>query len=104
VLLLNPDRNARPVGFLFRWTALLCLLLMVFAATAEARHFHANATDAQRCSVCVVAHSPTLVARVAAVAPVKVSHPVVVFSDGPALSAVAHDAHCIRPPPAPASA
>jgi hypothetical protein len=100
VLLLNPNRNARSVDFLIRWTALLCLLLLVFAATAEARHIHANATDAQRCSVCVVAHSPTLVVRVAIVAPIRVSQPLVTTSEAPTVSATAHDTHCIRPPPA----
>ena len=83
---------------------MLCLLLMVFAATAEARHFHANAADAQRCTVCVVAHSPTLLVRTAIVKPVRVSQPLVMFAEAPVVLALAHDSHCIRPPPpAPAS-
>ena len=89
--------------FLVRWTALLCLLLLVFAATAEARHIHANATDAQRCSVCVVAHSPTLVVRVAIVAPVRASQPLVLLCETRVVSALTHDSQYIRPPPAPES-
>ncbi|MBI2678577.1 MAG: hypothetical protein HYX28_07325 [Candidatus Koribacter versatilis] len=89
--------------FVVRWTAVLGLLLLVFAATAETRHFHSTGNDAQRCSVCVVAHSPTLMVRTAAVAPVKVSHPVVTLCNVAAASALSHDAHCIRPPPALAS-
>jgi len=85
-----------------RWTALLCLLLLIFAATAESRHVHANGNDAQRCSVCVVAHSPTLLARVALAVPV--SQPLVALSEVAAIPALAHDSYYIRPPPSPASA
>jgi len=82
-----------------RWTALLCLLLLIFAATVESRHIHANGNDAQRCSVCVVAHSPTLLARVALAAPVRVSQPLVAISEVAAIPALAHDSYYIRPPP-----
>ena len=82
---------------------MLCLLLMVFAATVEARHTHSTDRDAQRCSVCVVAHSPTLIVRVATVAPVKVSQPLVMLLDAPVVLALSHDSFYIRPPPSPRS-
>jgi hypothetical protein len=81
----------------------LCLLLMVFAATAEVRHVHANGNDALRCSVCVVAHSPTLLARTAAMVPEKATQPLVTLSAAPVVLTLAHDSHCIRPPPSPRS-
>ena len=86
-----------------RRTAVLCLLLMVFAATVEARHFHGSKLDAQRCSVCVVAHSPTLLARTAAIVPDKASQPLVTLSETAVVTTLSHDTHCIRPPPTPAS-
>jgi hypothetical protein len=97
VLLLPRNRSAR----LLRWMACLCLLLMVFAAVAEARHFHNSAHgDSQRCSVCLVAHSPTLQARATAVAPQRVSTPLVAVHHEAFFRALALDSHSIRPPPA----
>jgi hypothetical protein len=93
-----------PKTRLLRWMACLCLLLMVFAAVAEARHFHNGGNgDSQRCSVCVVAHSPTLQARVAAVAPLCASAPLVAVLHEPLVRSLALDSHSIRPPPAPES-
>ena len=83
--------------------ACLCLLLLVFAATGEARHFHSNGNDALRCSVCVIAHSPTLLARVALAAPVRVSQPLVAVTEVAVIPALAHDSYYIRPPPTPES-
>ena len=84
---------------------MLCLLLMIFAATAEARHFHGSSSrDAQRCGVCVVAHSPTLLARTAIIAPVRVTQPLATVKEAPVVPALALESHSIRPPPAPRSA
>ncbi|MDP9267775.1 MAG: hypothetical protein M3P27_05550 [Acidobacteriota bacterium] len=101
-MLLTKTRDARRLTIL-RWTAVLCLLLMVFAATVEARHSHSTDRDAQRCSVCVVAHSPTLIARVATVKPINVSQPLVTLFEAPVVSALSHDSLYIRPPPSPES-
>jgi hypothetical protein len=96
-------RSARPQT-LAVWTAWLCVFVMLFAATAEARHFHASGSrEAQRCGVCVAAHSPTLLARAVTILPVKVSQPLVAPSEAPAVPGVALDSPCIRPPPTPVS-
>ena len=80
--------------------ALLCLLLTVCSAVALVAHHHSGATDALKCTVCVIAHSasPKLVSplpnrtfvRVSAVRlePVSAKQRLVAF----ALS--------VRPPPA----
>ena len=51
-----------------RWSAWLCLSLMVWTAAAESAHTHPNRTEAASCSLCVVAHSanPTVSAHRAA--------------------------------------
>ena len=45
-----------------RWSAWLCLSLMLWTAAAESTHNHPSQTEAASCSICVVAHStsPTL--------------------------------------------
>jgi len=40
-----------------RWSAWLCLSLMLWTAAAESTHTHPSQTDAASCSICVVAHS-----------------------------------------------
>ena len=40
-----------------RWSAWLCLSLMLWTVAAESRHNHPNQTDAASCSVCIAAHS-----------------------------------------------
>jgi len=42
---------------LFRWSAWLCLSLMLWTAAAESTHNHPSQTDAASCSICVAAHS-----------------------------------------------
>ena len=46
-----------------RWSAWLCLSLMLWTAAAESTHNHPNQTEAASCSICVVAHStrPTVI-------------------------------------------
>ncbi len=40
-----------------RWSAWLCLSLMLWAAAAESTHNHPTRTESASCSICVVAHS-----------------------------------------------
>lgn len=40
-----------------RWSAWLCLSLMLWTAGVESTHNHPNPTDASTCSICVVAHT-----------------------------------------------
>jgi hypothetical protein len=42
---------------LLRWSAWLCLSLMLWTAAAESRHNHPSQTEAASCSICVAAHS-----------------------------------------------
>jgi hypothetical protein len=49
-----------------RWAAVLCLLLIGIAATAQALHSHPNelAGDAKHCATCQIAHAPAKVGPV----------------------------------------
>jgi hypothetical protein len=40
-----------------RWSAWLCLSLMLWTAAVESTHNHPNQTEAAACSICVAAHS-----------------------------------------------
>ena len=40
-----------------RYSAWLCLSLMLWTAAAESTHNHPNQTEANSCSICVVAHT-----------------------------------------------
>jgi hypothetical protein len=40
-----------------RWSAWICLSLMVWTVAAESTHNHPNRTESASCSICVVAHS-----------------------------------------------
>ncbi len=40
-----------------RWSALLCLSLLLWTAAAESTHHHPSQTEAASCPICVVAHS-----------------------------------------------
>ena len=40
-----------------RWSAWLCLSLLLWTVAAESRHNHPSQTEAASCSVCVAAHS-----------------------------------------------
>jgi hypothetical protein len=42
---------------LYRWSAWLCLSLMLWTAAAESTHNHPSQTEAASCSICVAAHS-----------------------------------------------
>ena len=47
----------RRMNSLIRWSAWLCLSLMVWTAAVESTHVHPNQNEAATCSICVVAHS-----------------------------------------------
>lgn len=40
-----------------RWSALVCVSLMLWEAAAESTHNHPTRTESASCSICVVAHS-----------------------------------------------
>lgn len=40
-----------------RWSAWLCLSLMLWTVAAESTHHHPNRTESTSCSICVAAHS-----------------------------------------------
>jgi len=40
-----------------RWSAWLCLSLMLWTVAAESTHNHPNRTDSASCLICVAAHS-----------------------------------------------
>jgi hypothetical protein len=48
--------------FWMRWSAWLCLSLILWTAAAESTHNHPSQTEAASCSICLVAHtaSPAL--------------------------------------------
>lgn len=56
-----------------RWSAWLCLSLMLWTAAAESTHTHPSPTEAATCSICVVAHSASPAINVAHDAPVFVA-------------------------------
>jgi hypothetical protein len=41
----------------YRWSAWLCLSLMLWTAAAESTHNHPSQNEATSCSICVAAHS-----------------------------------------------
>jgi len=43
--------------FWVKWSAWLCLSLMIWTVAAESTHHHPNQTDSASCLICVVAHS-----------------------------------------------
>jgi hypothetical protein len=53
-----------------RWSALLCLSLMLWTAAAESTHTHPSPTEAATCSICLVAHTASPAINVAQNAPV----------------------------------
>jgi len=42
-----------------RWSAWLCLSLLVWTAAAESTHNHLSRTEAASCSICLAAHNAT---------------------------------------------
>ena len=56
-----------------RWSAWLCLSLMLWTAAAESTHTHPSPTEAATCTICVVAHSATPAINAAHDAPIFVA-------------------------------
>jgi hypothetical protein len=83
-----------------RWSAWLCLLLILWSAAVVAVHHHANGAEADHCTVCMAFHSaaptpPTVLPRTVfvAVSPVAIA-PVAAAKQRLAIFALA-----VRPPP-----
>jgi hypothetical protein len=53
-----------------RWSAWLCLSLMLWTVAAESTHNHPSQTEAASCSICVVAHTASPSASSAAHEPI----------------------------------
>ena len=52
-----------------RWSAWLCLSLMLWAVAAESTHNHPNQTESASCLICVAAHSASPAASAGQAAP-----------------------------------
>jgi hypothetical protein len=55
---------------LIRWSAWLCLSLMLWTAAVESTHTHPSQSDGTTCSICVAAHSTCPTASTVHAAPV----------------------------------
>jgi hypothetical protein len=49
--------SKRLVSLWRRWSAWLCLSLMLWMVAAESAHHHPSHTEANSCSICIVAHT-----------------------------------------------
>jgi AhpD family alkylhydroperoxidase len=49
--------SKQSLRFWGRWKVWLCLSLMVWTVAAESTHNHPSQTEANSCSICVVAHT-----------------------------------------------
>jgi len=56
--------------FWVRWSAWLCLSLMLWTIAAESTHNHPNPTDSASCLICVAAHSASPASESADATPV----------------------------------
>ena len=56
--------------FWMRWSAWLCLSLMIWTAAAESTHNHPGQAGAAACSICVVAHTANPAPHLTGTAPV----------------------------------
>jgi hypothetical protein len=56
-----------------RWSAWLCLSLMLWTAVVESIHTHPSATEAATCTICQVAHTASPAINLAQNAPVFVT-------------------------------
>jgi hypothetical protein len=83
-----------------RWSAWLCLSLMLWTAAAESTHNHPNLAQAASCSICLVAHSSSPTASSSHARPVFAT--VGVWRDEEVLAKAEFDASNlgIRGPPA----
>ena len=57
------------MGIWVRWSAWLCLSLMLWTVAAESTHNHPNQTESASCLICVVAHSASPISEFASAAP-----------------------------------
>lgn len=61
------SREQRPGPAAFGAAALLCLVLLALLSVVQVTHLHANSSDAEHCTLCIVMHSAAPVAVAAAV-------------------------------------
>jgi hypothetical protein len=59
------ERSVKPGGFAA--VTLVCLVLLALLTLVQVTHIHANASDADRCPVCIMMHSAAPVTVAAAV-------------------------------------
>jgi len=84
----------------FQLLALVCLLLVAFAAVADAFHTHGNQLDATKCPLCIGSHTALLVAIVIALsALLRAEAGTIVASSAGFPGRIACFALSVRPPP-----
>jgi hypothetical protein len=59
--------------FWVRWSAWLCLSLMLWTAAVESTHTHPSPTEAATCTICVLAHTASPATNIGQNAPVFVA-------------------------------
>jgi hypothetical protein len=57
ITLLHLSQMRERMRWMTRWSAWLCLSLMLWTVAAESTHQHARQTQSNSCSICVLAHS-----------------------------------------------
>ena len=83
-----------------RWSAWLCLSLMLWTVAAESGHNHPNQSESSSCSICVVAHSAIPTASSAHATPVLAAVGLLQEKDVVAKTRFAFSELGIRGPPA----
>ena len=87
-----------------RWSAWLCLLLILWSAGAVVAHQHADGTESAQCSVCVAAQtaSPAVLALLLIIGLIVICHAKAAAQQAPKQH-LAVFALTVRPPPQSAS-
>jgi len=83
-----------------RWSAWLCLSLMLGMAAAESTHNHPTRTESAACSICVVAHSSSPTVSASHAAPAFAAIGLLLEQDVVAKARLASSDRGIRGPPA----
>jgi hypothetical protein len=83
-----------------RWSAWLCLSLMLGMAAAESTHNHPTRTESAACSICVVAHSSSPTVSASHSAPAFAAIGLLLEEDVVAKARLACSDRGIRGPPA----
>jgi hypothetical protein len=83
-----------------RWSAWLCLSLMLWTVAAESTHSHPTQTESASCSICVAAHSASPTVSSSQTAPVFAAIGLLREEDAIAKSRFDFSDRGIRGPPA----